>query len=129
MDVQTLTQVPAQALAPDSSGGSSAQSGAPAAPTVQGLSIPQSSGPDVDSTSGKPAPTLKLPQEIAKVFTGGSSSNVTVSFEVVHNPNEIVTVFKNSQTGEVITQVPSEIMIKMAQFFDQVAGVVLDKSA
>ena len=129
MDVQTLTRVPAQILPPDASGGSSAQSGAPAAPPVQGLSIPQPEGVDADSPPGKPVPTLKLPEEIAKVFTGGSSSNVTVSFEVVHNPNEIVTVFKNSKTGEVITQVPSEIMIKMAQFFDQVAGVVLDKSA
>lgn len=128
MDVQTLTPVAAQVAPPDASGGNSAQGGTSAPLSVQALSIPQAGAPAVDDT-GKNAPTLKLPQEIAKVFTGGLSSNVTVSFEVVHNPNEIVTVFKNSQTGEVITQVPSEIMIRMAEFFDQVAGVVLDKSA
>ncbi len=129
MDVQTLAQVAAQNLPPDPTGGTTAQAGGPPAPPVQVLSIPQVGSDTATGSSGQPAGTLHLPQEIAKIFTGGSSSHVSISFQVAHNPNEIVTVFKNTYTGEVITQVPSEIMIKMAEFFDQVAGVVLDKSA
>lgn len=121
MDVQTL----APSAAPNSSPGQSLgeMSAFPTPPSGSAGTPPQ----------GAPDPTaahsLQLPQEVAKVFTGGSSSQVSISFQVAHYPNEIVTVFKNSETGEEITQVPSEIMIKIAEFFDQVAGVLLDKSA
>ena len=130
MDVQTLAPGAAQHLPPDPAVGDSSGGNA-VAPTTQALSIPQTNAapaPVPGSDSSAPH-TLQLPQEVAKIFTGGAAQQVTVSFQVAHNPNEIVTVFKNSQTGEIISQVPSEIMIKIAEFFDQVAGIVLDKSA
>lgn len=58
----------------------------------------------------------------------GSGSNVSVQYRVVA-PNEIVTVFKNSDTGEVITQFPSEAMVLIAQFFNKLAGAVVDRTA
>jgi uncharacterized FlaG/YvyC family protein len=70
---------------------------------------------------------------IAKIF--GTSSDpqqvhLSVSYRVVKgDPDEIVTVFTDSKTGREITQVPSEALIGLAQFFDQENGVTLDKSA
>jgi uncharacterized FlaG/YvyC family protein len=58
----------------------------------------------------------------------GGGSHVAVQFRVV-GPNEIVTVFKNADTGEVITQFPSEAMVLIAQFFNKLAGAVVDRTA
>jgi hypothetical protein len=59
----------------------------------------------------------------------GNGAQVSVQFRVVHDPNEIVTVFTNAQTGQVITQFPPESMVLIAQFFNKLAGAVLDQSA
>jgi hypothetical protein len=59
----------------------------------------------------------------------GNGAQVSVQFRVVHDPNEIVTVFTNAQTGQVITQFPPESMVLIAQFFNKLAGAVLDHSA
>jgi len=58
----------------------------------------------------------------------GGGSHVSVQFKVV-GPNDVVTVFKNSETGEVITQFPSEAMVLIAQFFNKLAGAVVDRTA
>ncbi|HYZ15496.1 MAG TPA: flagellar protein FlaG [Candidatus Acidoferrum sp.] len=59
----------------------------------------------------------------------GRGANVSVSFRVTHHPNEIVTVFRNADTGEEIVQFPPETMILIAQLFDKLAGAVLDRTA
>jgi len=53
--------------------------------------------------------------------------NITVSFQIEQNPNEIVTVFTNKQTGKVIVQFPSETMIALAKLFDKLDGSVVNK--
>ncbi len=58
----------------------------------------------------------------------GGGSKVSVSYRVVE-PNEIVTVFTNAETGQVITQFPSEAMVQIAQFFNKLAGAVVDRTA
>jgi hypothetical protein len=58
----------------------------------------------------------------------GGGSHVSVQFRVV-GQNEIVTVFKNAETGEVITQFPPEAMVLIAQFFNKLAGAVVDRTA
>lgn len=58
----------------------------------------------------------------------GGGSNVSVQFKVI-GQNEIVTVFKNAETGEEITQFPSEAMVLIAQFFNKLAGAVVDRTA
>lgn len=121
MDVQTLAPSAAPNSSPDQSLGE-----------MSAFPVPPPASPGTPPQAQQSAPaehSLQLPHDVARVFTGGASSHVTISFQVAHSPNEIVTVFKNSQTGEEITQVPSEIMIKIAEFFDQVAGVLLDKTA
>lgn len=114
MDVQTFgpADVHEAALRSDTA------SGVPAAGHVPTIAAPPAR-----------LPQFSLPQDVAKLFAGSAAGNVQVSFQVAHYPNEIVTVFKDGETGEVLSQVPSEIMLKIAEFFDQVAGVVLDKHA
>jgi hypothetical protein len=53
--------------------------------------------------------------------------NIAVSFQIEQNPNEIVTVFTNKQTGKVIVQFPSETMIALAKLFDKLDGSVVNK--
>ncbi|GAC1659402.1 MAG: hypothetical protein NVS4B13_04090 [Candidatus Elarobacter sp.] len=66
-------------------------------------------------------------QHALKQLIGGGS-DVSVQFRVV-GPNEVVTVFKNSETGEVISQFPAESMVLIAQFFSKLAGAVVDRTA
>ncbi len=82
--------------------------------------------PQADGTK-KPAQTDETLHRALSQLVGGGS-HVTVQFRVV-GPDEIVTVFKNKDTGEVITQFPSEAMVLIAQFFNQLAGTVLDRQA
>lgn len=73
-----------------------------------------------------------LSKVVAKLFgQGGVPSPVTinVSYRVEHDPNTIVTVFTDPVTGREIAQVPAEVMVQIAQFFDKQSGVTLDRSA
>lgn len=52
---------------------------------------------------------------------------VNVTFRV--ESGTIVTVFTDPSTGKEISQVPAELLVQLAQFFDKHSGVALDKSA
>lgn len=80
--------------------------------------------PDVAHQSG-------LAPAIAKLFgSTGVPTPITlnVSYRVVKDLNEIVTVFSDPKTGQEIAQFPPEILIGLAEFFDQQRGVTLDQS-
>ena len=67
---------------------------------------------------------------VANLFSGKGQehhANVNVSYRV--ESGRIVTVFTDPSTGKEITQVPSELLVQLAQFFDKQSGVTLDKSA
>ncbi|MGD0050822.1 MAG: flagellar protein FlaG [Vulcanimicrobiaceae bacterium] len=105
--------------------------GAPAVPTPTG-SAPVGIAPTGSAPTGS-APTddvfhdRTLHSALSQLV--GNGAQVSVQFRVVHDPNEIVTVFTNAQTGQVITQFPPESMVLIAQFFNKLAGAVLDQSA
>jgi hypothetical protein len=81
------------------------------------------------SAAGLPAyPALK-DETLHKALSQLVGSNVSVSFQVVSGTGDVVTVFKNKDTGEVISQFPSEAMVLIAQFFNKLAGAVLDRHA
>jgi hypothetical protein len=63
---------------------------------------------------------------VAKFFNA-SEQNISVSFQVEQDPNEIVTVFTDTQTGKVIVQFPSETLVALAKFFDKLDGGVVNK--
>jgi FlaG protein len=111
MDVQTIDQTQAAAAAPALPAG---QPGAQ--PPAQGQPFPKS--PQGDET---------LHNALSHLVGGGS--NVAVQFKVVQGTNQIVTVFTNKDTGEEISQFPAESMVLIAQFFNKLAGAVLDRTA
>jgi hypothetical protein len=80
--------------------------------------------PDVAHQSG-------LAPAIAKLFgNNGVPTPITlnVSYRVVKGLDEIVTVFSDPKTGREIAQFPPEILIGLAEFFDQERGVTLDQT-
>ena len=121
MDVQVVASgATGQQQAPDP------RSAAPAAP-VQAAHIPGE--PDPQGAGSNDA----LSSVVAKIFgnSGGSPSALTVnvSYRVERDPDMIVTVFTDPKTGKEIAQVPAEVMVQIAQFFDKESGVTLDRSA
>ena len=81
--------------------------------------------------SARREPCVKADETLNRALStlAGGGANVSVSFQVLENPNQIITVFKNADTGEVITQFPTETMVVLAQFFNKLAGAVLDRTA
>ncbi len=116
MDVQAIDQSYGAASSP-----AGAQQSAPAA-ALQ--AFPQ---PDQASAAKAAEGDNTLHAALSQLVGGGS--DVSVQFQVTHDPNEVVTVFKNAQTGEVITQFPRESMVLIAEFFNKLAGAVVDRSA
>ena len=78
--------------------------------------------PSADPQSG-------LAPAIAKLFGGavGQPVQLNVSYRV--EGNDVVTVFTDPKTGKEIAQIPPEIMLGLAKFFDQQSGVTFDKNA
>jgi len=109
MDVQAIDQSQPTALA-----ATAPPVGLPAFPTP------------ADAKKSEPAAGETLHRALSQLVGGGS--HVSVQFKVV-GPGEVVTVFKNTDTGEVITQFPAESMVLIAQFFNKLAGAVLDRTA
>jgi uncharacterized FlaG/YvyC family protein len=114
MDVQTIDQT--QAALP---------AGAPAAPAAQ----PGAPAQPQDAPHQQPPHSADETLHRALSHLVGGGSNVAVQFKVVHGTNQIVTVFTNKDTGEQISQFPAESMVLIAQFFNQLAGAVVDRTA
>lgn len=73
-----------------------------------------------------------LSSVVAKLFGDAGAPKpvqVNVSYRVEHDPNMIVTVFSDPTTGREIAQMPAEILVQIAQFFDKQQGVTVDRSA
>lgn len=100
-----------------------------AVPGIMGESSAKSANADASSASSNGP----LAQKIAHILGAGSSSSgqmtVNVSYRVEHNPDIVVTVFTDPQTGIEIAQCPPEVLVQIAQFFDKHTGVTLDRSA
>lgn len=103
---------------------------APPVATPQGGQTPapqpvMGSTPHVENTGA-------LSPVVAKLFADGGIPkpvSVNVSYRVEHDPNIIVTIFTDPTTGQEIAQIPPEVLVQIAQFFDKQSGVTLDRSA
>ena len=125
MDVQPAPNVGAidtgnaQASAP-----SNAPANTPAVPVVQGaVSSSQADGSSQSDSHAGLAPA------IAKIFGNivGPPAQLSVSYRV--EGSDIVTVFTDPTTHKEVAQFPPELLLGLAQFFDQTAGVTLDRTA
>jgi uncharacterized FlaG/YvyC family protein len=116
MDVQTIDQIQAAA---------SVAAAAPVAPVAQ----PGAPAQAPEAPQQKPPHSADETLHRALSHLVGGGSNVAVQFKVVHGTNQIVTVFTNKDTGEEISQFPAESMVLIAQFFNKLAGAVVDRTA
>jgi flagellar protein FlaG len=117
----------APAASSGSSGGGSSSSGdasnSAIGPTPGLATLP--AGPP-DGSKKNSAADSTLASGIAQLFNA-QEQNISVSFQIEQDPNEVVTVFTDKQTGKVIVQFPSETLIALAKFFDKLDGSVLNK--
>ncbi|HEY4440323.1 MAG TPA: flagellar protein FlaG [Candidatus Elarobacter sp.] len=117
MDVQAID--PSRTAAP-------VASAAPATPAVA------PSG-DVKVPVGLPAfaasDAANQDETLHKALSQLVGQDVSVQFQIVPGTHDIITVFKSKATGQVIQQFPPEAMVLIAQFFNKLAGAVLDRTA
>lgn len=107
-------------------------------PVAQPAAGPLPSAPAAQPAGSEPAPATAshgndpLSPVIARIMGSGpnqeSSSAVSVSYRIEHNPDMVVTVFTDPQTGVEVAQIPAETLVQLAQFFDKHSGVTLDQS-
>jgi hypothetical protein len=109
-------------IAPASGG-----TGTGAGSTVGAPPAPPGSGTAANGAASNQPHDTTLSPVVAKLFNA-SAQNVEVSFQVLHNPDEVVTVFTDKTTGKEIVQFPSQALIALAEMYDKDAGNVLDKS-
>ena len=55
-----------------------------------------------------------------------STSNVDLSFSVDRSSHQVVVEVKDAKTGEVIRQIPSDEMLRVAQNIQTMVGILLD---
>jgi hypothetical protein len=79
--------------------------------------------------SGGSATLASTIARLYNVDAGASSSpqDLDISYRVIRPLDVIVTVFTNPVTGEEVAQFPPEVLIGLAEFFDQTDGVTLDQ--
>jgi flagellar protein FlaG len=58
-----------------------------------------------------------------------SSKNQGLGFRLEDSIDVPVVTVRNSQTGEVVRQIPNEVVIKVAQSIDGFKGLMLNKKA
>jgi uncharacterized FlaG/YvyC family protein len=99
----------------------------PPSPTAGPFPVHSSTGSPPAAASNQQSDTTLSPV-VAKLFNA-AEQNVTVSFQVTTDPDEVVTVFTDKSTGKEIVQFPSQALIALAEMYDKDAGKVLDKNA
>jgi hypothetical protein len=134
MDVSATGQA-ASAVGTGTVTGSTASPAPPTTPTQNGAATPAVAAASTDTSSSQQTQSNSrtgLAPAIAKLFGGASPPEpirLDVSYRVLQNPNEIVTVFSDPKTGQEVAQFPADILIGLASFFDQQRGVTLDRDA
>lgn len=118
MEVQAAPAVDAQAAI------AAGQSPAPAPANAQGVvPVSQPQLPTSDDSHAGIAPA------IAKLFGGAVAQPVQLNVSYRVEGTDVVTVFSDPKTGKEVAQVPAEVLVGLAQFFDQQSGVTFDKNA
>lgn len=131
MDVSTVANAGVAAAASPAVTATSEQSVAPA--QAAATAVPSAvDSPTTPATSAPQHNNSAIAPAIAKLFGSAvppEPIRLDVSYRVLRDPNVIVTVFSDPKTGEEVAQFPPELLIQMAQFFDQHQGATLDRNA
>ena len=92
--------------------------------------VPAQAGGTADADADPHAQQPAIAPVVAKIFGNeGIPHPVTLSVSYRVDGKEIITVFSDPKSGKEIAQFPSELMIKLAEFFDKSHGATLDQSA
>ncbi|HTV91735.1 MAG TPA: hypothetical protein VMG98_03370 [Verrucomicrobiae bacterium] len=122
-----------QAVPPGTSGPSEGVT-----PNAEVAAAPQAPATSSGSSAGtqpKPAGEQStIAAAVAKIYNVSSGSSnqsqpLDISYKYVPELQLVVTVFTNPQTGEEVAQFPPQELIGLAEFFDQIDGVTLDRKA
>ncbi len=126
MDVPAVT--PAASSPSDGVPSTQQVAAAPQAPAASSHSSSGAAGPN------QPSDSATLASVVAKLYNVGSGSGssggapeLAISYKYVSDLKLVVTVFTNPQTGEEVAQFPPQELIGLAEFFDQIDGVTLDR--
>jgi uncharacterized FlaG/YvyC family protein len=100
---------------------------ATAAPAVSSNSTADAQAQQHSQPSNSPIAAV-----VAKIYNvpsgpSGEPPQLNISYKYVSQLQLVVTVFTNSQTGEEVAQFPPQELLGVAEFFDQVDGVTLDR--
>ncbi len=101
-----------------------------AAPQAPAVSSGSAAGTPQPKQPGESSTIASVVAKLYNVTSQGSSSQapqLAISYKYVSELQLVVTVFTNPQTGEEVAQFPPQELIGLAEFFDQVDGVTLDK--
>jgi uncharacterized FlaG/YvyC family protein len=110
-----------------------------AAPAQEVAAAPQAPAISSGSPGGAQPPhqaneSATLASVVAKLYnvgkgsgSSGESPQLAISYKYVSDLKLVVTVFTNPQTGEEVAQFPPQELIGLAEFFDQIDGVTLDR--
>ena len=105
------------------------------APIAHDTLDPVSSQPtetQTQSTESSNGNQSAIAPAVAKLFHVPSPPapvSLNVSYRVVGDSHQIITVFTDPKTGEEVAQFPPEVLANLAQFFDQQHGATFDRSA
>lgn len=115
--------------------GTTAPSGG-VAPIQEVAAAPQAPAVSSDSSGSaqpkSPVNESTIAAAVAKIYNVSSGSSggppqLAISYKYVSDLKLVVTVFTNPQTGEEVAQFPPQELIGLAEFFDQIDGVTLDR--
>ena len=109
------------------------------APSPAASNLPAAAQAKAKKTTEKSAPELpkrapisidtaqmqrNLQEAIARMTEQAQKNKQDLSFQMDKVANRFVVTVKNSQTGEVIRQIPNEVVLKVAHNIEQIEGLL-----
>jgi len=129
-------------------------SGFSAAASSIGLTLPQTASVPLASSGGAPVAPLDFPEIAAAPLQSRAPASrdaslpaidshlgiaaaaflhaprpLSVEFHTDNHPNEIVTILRDPTTGQVYAEFPADAVVRLAEFFQHLAGFVVDQKA
>jgi uncharacterized FlaG/YvyC family protein len=132
MDVSATGAAAAAAAAQGSAGAITGSVAAPQEVSAAPAATEQSSVPQSQPSSGHDNNHSAIAPAVAKLFSlpaPPAPVSLDVSYRVIEQTHQIITVFTDPKTGHEVAQFPPEILINLAQFFDQHHGATFDRNA
>ncbi len=114
---------------------------------VQSIVLPQARPVDIDTAASKspmqpptpekvevnaesvPKPEIDpkvLKELISEINTEAARMNYRLSLSIDHDTNRVLIKFKDPESGEVVRQIPSEVVLEIAKRFDELKGALFD---